>query len=535
MSAQTCNCDPTTVNPSKHFFVKGKVHTFIALNLHDFVRSGSRKDFERLRGSHVFARAVREVAPGSHFVEDRNEAETVKRGHEFQVFRGHLKDDWLYPTYRLVKENAPPPGDPSVIKEWDNYEFGIRLSRAGFLEVKLTRALQGDGENIAVLLKKLMEMGHRDEKGVQPKSIQVKLALYCADWFVRSIPNLIRVIENKNTKPTDIYLEPIGQSPDKLPYRQRYTTLFLREIVCRKCGHRIDADKLRTDYGKTLAAILEGVLVENEKGKLTLPDMDEETVRFEDLASWTDDLCIFAPERALIYFPQKNIYLSGQTGPDAVNYEQYWECINRGIEHTIVIRSALQNIEYYTTRDLDEVPMLTQKVVDGTVTDEDKDDISHMAQAVANTFSLLPLLRDVLVPSSSYRASYAVNKFEYLNNVLHLKDIEAHVERNVDELVSFVQFFSSMELQDELNKNEATINRIGIVIALIAVMVAGPSFLADYHEYAVNAHHIPAWTEMPLFLVITAFSIALVLYLRLKKPRRKFPSRKFDLPHHPPE
>lgn len=535
MRIQTCNCDPSSVNPAEHFFAKGKVHTFIALNLHDYIRKESRPDFERLRGSHTFARAVRGLTPDSHFAEDSDEAETIKRGHEFQVFRGHLKDDWLYPTYRFVKERVPPPGDPALAREWDNYEFGIRLSRAGFLEVKLTRVVQGDGENIVALLKKLMEMGHRDERGIQPKSIQLKLALYCADWFVRSIPRLMPVIEYKNAIHTAIYLEPIGVSPDKLPYRQRYTTLFLREIVCRKCGQRMDAEKLRNEHGRTLAAILEGVLVENERGELTLPDMDEEVVRLEDLASWKDDLCVFAPERALIYFPQKNIYLSGQTGPDAVNYEQYWECINRGIEHTIVIRSALQNIEYYTTRDLDEVPMLTQKVVDGMVTDEDKDDISHMAQAVANTFSLLPLLRDVLVPSSSYRASYAVNKFERLNTVLHMKDIEAHVERNVDELVSFVQFFSSMELQDELNKNEATINRIGIVIALIAVMVAGPSFLADYHEYAVLAHSVPPWTEMPLFILICAVSFGLVMYLRLKKPRKRIPARRFETSDRSPE
>ena len=521
MKSQSCACDPKTINPSKDFITKGKVHIFIALNLRDFTKNISRLAFERLRGGHAFADAVKEIVPDHHFIPDMAEQETTKRGHEFQVFRGHLKDDWLYPTYLLLKDKVPPPDDPTLAKDWGNYEFRIRLSRTGFLEVKLTKVISADGENITTVLQKIMEMGHHGDPSIHPRSAQLKLALYCADWYIRSIPNELTITETKSGRSATVSLETIGENPNKLPYRQRYTTLFFSELLCQKCGHRVDADKLRNDYGDTLAAILEGVLVENEKQELSLPKMDEETVKLRDLASWKDDLCIFAPERALIYFPEMNIYLSGQTGTEAVKYEHYWECITRGIEHTVVVRAALQIIEYYTTRDLDEVPSLTQKVVDGMVTEQDKDEISRMAQAVANTFNLLPLLRDVLVPSSSYRASYAVNKFERLNSVLHLKDIEAHVERNVDELVSFVQFFSSMELQDELNKNEATINRIGIVIALIALAVAGPSFLADYNAFAVEIYHMPQWTEWFFFLAIGLFSVGLILRLRIKKPVRK--------------
>jgi Mg2+ and Co2+ transporter CorA len=423
----------------------------------------------------------------------------------------------MYPTYLLLKDNLLAPDDPSLEREWPNYEYRIRLSRAGFLEVKLTRVISPGGENIISVLQGLMELAARGDHAGDRQSLQLKLALHCADQFIKSLPETLRVFEEKSRRTSDICLKRIGADPDRLPYRQRYMTMVFRELTCEKCGCRIEANKLHTDYNATLAAILEGVLVERQDGRLTLPDMDEGRIKIEDLASWKDDLCIFAPERSLIYFPEKNIYLTGQTGTKMVSYGHYWDCIVRGIEHTLVVRAALQIIEYSTTRDLDEVPRLTQRVVDGEVTKDDRLEISHMAQAVANTFSTLPRLRDVLVPSSSYRASYAVRKFETLNSVLDMKDIEQHVERNVDELVGFVQFFSSMELQEELNQNEETINRVGIVIALVALTVAAPSFVADFEGVAGTTNEVTFWIALIVFIIIAVLTL-LLIYRLLWKP-----------------
>ena len=517
MTSKPCSCDPRTIDPSQQFSVKGKVHIFIVLNMLDFTEEECRREFERLRGGRAFAQAVKNAAPRDHFVEDAGEAQVVIQGHEFQVFRGHLKDDWMYPTYRLLKDNVSPPDDPVLAKEWRNYEFRIRMSRAGFLEVKLTRVTSPAGENIITVLQGLMELAARGEPDGDRQSLQLKLALYCADQFIKSLPDELPVVEAKSGKTSEICLKPIGSDPERLPYRQRYMTLVFQELTCEKCGSRIEANKLHSDYNATLAAILEGVLVEREDGRLTLPDMDEKRIEIEDLASWKDDLCVFAPERSLIYYPEKNIYLTGQTSTKVVSYGHYWDCIIRGIEHTLVVRAALQIIEYSTTRDLDEVPRLTQKVVDGKVTKDDQMEISHMAQAVANTFSTLPRLRDVIVPSSSYRASYAVRKFESLNEVLDMKDIEQHVERNVDELVGFVQFFSSMELQEELNQNEETINRVGIVIALVALGVAGPSFIADFENVWRSPKDTPLGIASAAFVIITVVAVRWI-YRLLWKP-----------------
>lgn len=501
------------------------MHVFIVLNMKNFISENSQEAFERLRGGQAFSKATKLLAPAKYFVEDEYETETVERGHEFQVFRGHLKDDWLYKTYLLRNDQAPPPPDINLIGDWKRFEFRIRASRTGFLEIRLTKHTHDAGENIITILREQMEMGSKRHPDSDPHSAQLRLALYCANLFVESIQSTVRVQEMEGSVVTLLPLTPIKADPESLPYRQRHTVLFFNEILCQQCGNRINADKLWRDYGTTLAAILEGALIRNQDNQLEFPEMDEESKeKFDDLATWKDELCVFAPERSLIYIPKKKIYLSGQIGRDPVKYEHYWECINRGIEHTIVVRAALQIIEYNTTRDLDEVPRLTQKVVDGDVSAEDKKEISRMAQAISNTFNVLPLLRDVLVPSSSYRASYAVNKFEILNSVLHLKDIKEHVERNVDELVSFIQFFSSMEVQDELNKSETSINRIGIVVAVVAMLVAGPSFLADYNQLFVRRYGWPEWSEWVFFVLIGALAIRFILPLfkETKKKRSNF-------------
>jgi hypothetical protein len=296
--------------------------------------------------------------------------------------------------------------------------------------------------------------------------------------------------------------------------------MVFSRIVCHKCGKRLGADRLRTEHGHTLAAILEGILVEEENGRLVLPEMDKESMEIRDLASWRDDMCIFTPERALIYFPEKRIHLSGQAWTEAVPYERYWECVARGIEHTVTIRAAIQIIEYETTKHLDIVPALTKKVVDGRVTGADKEEISQMSQEVANTFNLLPLLRDVLVPTSSWRSGYAIKKFEHLNKVLNIKDIEEHVDHNVDELVTFVQFFASMKLEDELN-------RVGIVIGFVALAVAGPSFLSDYRAFFIDIYGWSEWTEWVVFGIIGALATTLIVTMLAPDWARRLTRRIF--------
>lgn len=506
----TCTCKPETINPSRDFYASGRIHVFIVLNLRDFVRGIEVMDFERIRGGEAFASVARDLSPSKGFMEDAQEKETTHRAHDFQVFRGHLAEDWFFPTFHLQKTAVPPPADVPA-REWERHDFHVRLSRAGFIEIRITRELPEAGEKIVDILQSQLELAVRGAPRQNRRSLLVKLAMHCANLFVGGLPEEISM-SGTNSQETVVFSLRALDVQGKVPYRQRYMTMVFRKIACQRCGNRIEADTLRTKYSTTLAAVLEGVLVEEEKDRLTLPEMDEDGIEVYDLGSWRDDLCVFAPERALIYFPEKRIHLFGQTGTEAIHYERYWECIARGIEHTVTIRAAMQIIEYYTTRHLDVVPALTKKVMDGTVSRADKEEISEMSQEVANTFNLLPLLRDVLVPTSSFRASYAIKKFEHLNRVLNIREIEEHVERNVDELVSFAQFFASMSLEDDINK-------VGLLIGFIALMIAGPSFLNDYRTFFIETYRWPEWTEWVSFGFILVFAMYLILssLARLRK------------------
>jgi hypothetical protein len=544
-------CKHIEVNPAKDFFAQGKIHICMVLNLSSFIEETSRDDFERLRGGWAFGKAFKELKPTKYFFEDQDERKTVDRSHKFQVFRGHVKDYWLFPTFCLDLEQAPPPENCTEAKEWNKFLYHIRFSRSGLLEVKLTRSIptfeqSGSNETLIEVLRSLLEVSSHGVFGTaRPPSM--KLALHCANLFIEALGPVVEVEEPRDGKQqplkVPIGLRPIGPNRKSLPQHQRYTILFLDKISCKKCSHKISAYTLWEHHQKTLAALLEGALHCTEDGQFEFPELDHERIKIEDLATWKDELCIFGPEGCLIYYPRDYIFLPGQLTSGPVRYEDYWKCIVRGIEHTLAIRSALQIIEWHTTRALDEVPRLTKRVIDKKSSAEDEIEIQHMAQEVANTFNMLPILRDVLVATSAFRASYAVSKFDHLNTVLQLKEILTHIQRNVDELVIFLNHFArirvqqaSMELQadmyqlqkevtqlnDQVQEGQSTINRIGVIIALVALLVAGPSFLADFRAFFIEQYGWSEWSIWVFFTPIGLLALFFIFYIPNSAVIQKF-------------
>jgi len=438
-----------------------------------------------MRGGSAFSESFQKLRPKEPFSEDKDETKNVKRGHGFSVFRGHLVKDWLFPTFFLDKNKVVSPDDFNIKIEWDKVEFRIRLSRTGFMEIKLTRPIparteSNSEERLIDLLHDLLQIGARN---TTVHSVQWGLGLYCANQFIQALPSSVEVEEAG--KKVIIGLRSRAPEAQELPLRLRYTILFFDTVLCKNCGRRIDAKTFGTRDKKILCTVLEGALILAGDGQFTFPKLDDEAVeKLKDLATWENELCVFAPERCLIYYPLERIFLPGQEEPvGPVNYEDYWKCIIRGIEHTVAVRAALQILEWHTTRELDKVPHLTKKITDGDITKEDEQDILHMADEVSNTFNMLPSVRDVLIPTSVFRASFAVNKFSYLNDILRLKDVLQHIERNVDELVIFLNHFTNVRLQDTLQRGEIAIGIIGVLIAVVAFLAAGPSFLQDYNSF----------------------------------------------------
>jgi hypothetical protein len=68
-----------------------------------------------------------------------------------------------------------------------------------------------------------------------------------------------------------------------------------------------------------------------------------------------------------------------------------------------------------------------------------------------------------------------------------------------------------MKLEDELNRNEDTINRVGIVLGFVALMVAAPSFLSDYRTFFIETYGWENWTEWVVFAIICFVAATLIM------------------------
>jgi hypothetical protein len=406
-----CECASAHLNPAEDFLASGKIHIFLVLNLGSFVMPQSRMDFERLRGGQAFSESLRSLKPGAPFIEDREENETLRRGREFSVFRGHLITDWLFPTFFLLRSGTQPPDDQTLKNAWEKFEFRIRLSRIGFLEIKLTLPISSSASpnqevRLIDIIRQLLQIGSRDA-AVRPA--QWELGLYCANQFIQALPPKVMVKEaGKNVA---IGMQPWSAETSDPLLRNRHTILFFDHIRCKGCGNRINARTFWTRDKKILCAVLEGALVHAGHEQFFFPELDREAIRkFEDLGTWENELCIFAPERCLIYYPPEHIFLPGQEASQGpVRYEEYWKCIVRGIEHTIAVRTALQLLEWHTTCQLDEVPHLTKK--SPTATSRSKTSkIFCTWRTKFPTPSTCCRSCATLVPTTAFRASFAVNK-----------------------------------------------------------------------------------------------------------------------------
>ncbi len=115
-----------------------------------------------------------------------------------------------------------------------------------------------------------------------------------------------------------------------------------------------------------------------------------------------------------------------------------------------------------------------------------------------------------------------MNKFAHLNQVLYLDQSQAHIQRNVDELTGFLQYFKSTQLQQELGHEESAINWIGVLIAVSATLIAAPSFLQDFAQYFDGTLQEPKSLALEIFSALLLFLIvAVMLYYNVRRKKRQ--------------
>lgn len=539
MPLSACNCpDCATHNyhDGEDLRISGEIHVVLALGLRDFIHPDSLDIFDRFRGGRFFAEALRGYAPASteHFEPDHEENETVRRGYAYSLYRAHLQRHWLFDTFRMRDMPANQPSAAHLGEMWPKFDYRIRLSRMGLLEIKLTQAIPSTSEGTEPLnqaLTNLLEIRSQAAQ-IAKEPIQWALALHCANQFVSALP------------PLDLHNEhgqSLGQlrfqtvEATRLQVRQRYTVLMLDQIVCARCGQRIVGDHFWTANRVVIGAILEGGLVKNNEGRYVLPRLHEPNLQhLHELASWEDELCVFSPERCLIYYPHREVLMSGLGDLESAPNDAYWRCVLRGIEHTVAARTALQILESRTTNELGAVSQLNKRITDGNIDVNDVQDMRVLAQHVSDNFSMLPPLRDVLVPTSAFRSGDAVRMFGYLNeNIFNLPDALKHIERNIDELTGFLQYFRSIQLQEEIRQDgkreqmeAAQLNRVGAAVAIAALLIAAPSFCWDLFSFTKDLMSDPAdsrfiWIRLLATLAYgVAFTVLLgfvIYFVRLKR------------------
>ena len=158
MAAKSCSCNPAKVTPSKHFYAKGRADVFMVISLSAYLTEDTKNNLDRVRGGKGFAEAIKNLEPVRLFARDRDEEAILDSGHDFQVFRRHLIREWFFPTFYFQKEQIETPDNPQLKDALEKYEVRVRLSRSGFLEIRLTRPTKKEGEPIIDILRDLMEL-----------------------------------------------------------------------------------------------------------------------------------------------------------------------------------------------------------------------------------------------------------------------------------------------------------------------------------------------------------------------------------------
>jgi hypothetical protein len=167
--------------------------------------------------------------------------------------------------------------------------------------------------------------------------------------------------------------------------------------------------------------------------------------------------------------------VGGPLGLDAHAYSAYWAGIVRGVEHLVAFRAEAQQTERRTTALLNQIPGLTRKVNDGSLSAEDLALIDHLATGLSDIFDSLPELRSMAVTTNAFRADFVRRKFDVLLRELAVSDTLDLVNTNVEQLNFFLSYYNDMRLQWEGQRT----NSLGIVLGAVVLFMAISSFLAD--------------------------------------------------------
>jgi hypothetical protein len=229
------------------------------------------------------------------------------------------------------------------------------------------------------------------------------------------------------------------------------------------------------------------------KQRKILPTLEPpyvEDVLKNDMASWSDELCLLASRTALFY-PARNLRtdeLLISTLPSAssrVMYIRYWGAIERMIEFVVEIRVLAQLVERASYKLLGNFSTTMQDARKELLKGDIKLDSNRFISLVTEATDLrrLAALCQGLGNAQTWsRAEYAVTKANFLLEKMGVPKLLEQIDRNIGSVNSSVDHLDELYLADlaEDSNNISFVLTLGVAaFTLLLTVLIIPSFWAD--------------------------------------------------------
>jgi hypothetical protein len=209
----------------------------------------------------------------------------------------------------------------------------------------------------------------------------------------------------------------------------------------------------------------------------------------QNLATWTDELCLLGPRTAIIMpaLKWRDYEVSVSSVPSSrlnVQYFRYWGAIERMIEFLIEIRVMalfLEGASYDLLGDIAEKIHQTRSELFGGDIKIDAD-LPNLVASAAFLRHQAALCQSLSHPLLWSRAEFVIDKANYLLDQLGVPPILEHIERNINSTAEFVNHIDELylaDLSEKSNENDTRLSMILAAASLTLTILILPSFWAD--------------------------------------------------------
>lgn len=248
----------------------------------------------------------------------------------------------------------------------------------------------------------------------------------------------------------------------------------------------------------------------NQKARRIFPTLERaymENILANDLASWTNELCLLST-RAAIFYPARNLRtdeLLNSTLPSAtsrVMYIRYWGAIERMIEFVLEIRVLAQLVERSSFKLLGNFATTMQdarkELLKGDIK-LDSEKFIYLVTEATNIRRLAALCQGLGNPQTWSRAEYATSKAKHLFEKMGLPQLLEQIDRNIDSVNSAVDHMDELYLADlaEDSNNFSFFLSVGLAaFSLLLTVLIIPSFWADIKQSTQIPDHFLKFVEV---------------------------------------